>query len=141
MRDVIFLSPQRIRHHLVGSTFDPYKDDAWAVGMMIYIHMMRRLPFTVDTTEEYLQAIIDPEIAMATLTHEDERWVDFAHKLLIFNEQARRTPWQIYNEIDTKKNCELFPLQREQAQVESPHWEYSVDEIPVAMDDSAKQKF
>ena len=99
----------------MGSTFDVYKDDAWAVGMMLYISMMRRLPFTVETTEEYLQAITDPEMEMATLDHEDERWVDFTEKLLIFNEQARRTPWQIYNEIDTKKNCEIFPLQREQA--------------------------
>ncbi|KAI9989664.1 hypothetical protein PInf_019949 [Phytophthora infestans] len=48
-----------------GEPYDPFKVDIWAVGVVFFIFLFGRLPFTSESTRELFDAIIRAEIVLA----------------------------------------------------------------------------
>jgi [calcium/calmodulin-dependent protein kinase] kinase len=47
-----------------GDPYDPFKVDIWAVGVMLFIFLFGRLPFTSESTRELFDAITRADVVL-----------------------------------------------------------------------------
>lgn len=94
-----------------GEPYDPFKVDVWAVGVVFFIFLFGRLPFTSESTRELFDEIIRAEIMLPgseksgrtlPLCHEGE---DLLRRLLEKDPEQRITiaealshPWFVQDE-------------------------------------------